>query len=521
MNANSELSRLYDIFSYSRLETVLFAYLPTKLERHVEKTGIYTVDTFVISAIATLIIVAIKISVQKIYHWVCSLKQPEIRQDTITILVEPTVQDDYRTSKSWFSTNDQQSHPISMIRAHIADDLLTLAPNLFHEALSGLISDSSQTKSSGNYLLRPNLEAQHEALEPPFFNIVPQPNQAHTVLHDGHLLEISFESNDPLPSTMQQGSDKLANLPGRPEPSIRVSTMRQGKPLTVSTLTSFLTDVAREHIRRQDALRRQTRSRYDYSVSGKWVRICSLYNTQGLQSVALSPENETLIKTDLSSFLENRGFYRRVGLPYRRGYFLHGSPGTGKTSLVFAIAAELRRHLYFINLSYIDSDAELLQAFASVPAHSILVFEDVDTATKTLHKRRSAGTDDETKGEEHRFNLGTFLSILDGHTLEEGIIFIMTTNHKELLDPAVIRPGRMDVHLELALATHYQMRHMYRMVVEEGQQSTLDDIYPDFCDDVPEFLIPPSEIMQTMIVYRDQLTAIPDQLKMLVTKYVI
>lgn len=60
-----------------------------------------------------------------------------------------------------------------------------------------------------------------------------------------------------------------------------------------------------------------------------------------------------------------------------------------------------------------------------------------------LHRRqgRSFKAKDKLEAQSERFNLSSFLSILDGHTLEEGIIFIMTTNHPELLDPAIIRPG--------------------------------------------------------------------------------
>lgn len=105
--------------------------------------------------------------------------------------------------------------------------------------------------------------------------------------------------------------------------------------------------------------------------------------------------------------------------------------------------SELKRDLYFMNLSYIDSDSELFQAFANVPPNSIVVFEDVDTMSTSLHKRQKSQPPliQENGEDSRKFNLSTFLSILDGHTLEDGIMFIMTTNHKERLDPAIIRPG--------------------------------------------------------------------------------
>ncbi|ORZ15322.1 P-loop containing nucleoside triphosphate hydrolase protein, partial [Absidia repens] len=98
-----------------------------------------------------------------------------------------------------------------------------------------------------------------------------------------------------------------------------------------------------------------------------------------LSTVALCPENEHRLLKDLDTFTNNKAFYKRVGFPFRRGYLLHGQPGTGKTSLVLAVASYLQLSLYFINLGYIRSDAELIQAFSTVPANAIVVFEDVDT----------------------------------------------------------------------------------------------------------------------------------------------
>jgi SpoVK/Ycf46/Vps4 family AAA+-type ATPase len=105
------------------------------------------------------------------------------------------------------------------------------------------------------------------------------------------------------------------------------------------------------------------------------------------------------------------------------------------------------------------------------------------------------------------------LGVLDGHTLEEGIIFIMTTNYVDKLDPALTRPGRMDLHLELKYATHYQMKHIFRLVTEID----LEHIYPDFEQEIPEFVLPPSEVMQCMVLLRNSTHLIPEHLRELVT----
>ncbi|ORX47051.1 P-loop containing nucleoside triphosphate hydrolase protein [Hesseltinella vesiculosa] len=302
------------------------------------------------------------------------------------------------------------------------------------------------------------------------------------------------------------------------EPPIRVSTA--DKTATVATLAAFLDHSAKAyllHVAAEQAKR--ARARYEYSgTQAKWVQVCSLHDNLGLATVALCPKNERLVKQDLDAFVDNRDFYKRVGLAYQRGYLLYGSPGTGKTSLVLAIASYLGRSLYFINLGYIRSDAELLDAFVSIPTNAVVVFEDVDAQTTVLHRRsqrvmtNTSDQDDDGEG----FNLSTFLSILDGHTMADGILFIMTTNHKLKLDPAVIRSGRMDVHMELTLATHYQMRQMFRMArMDLDDPTKLDDIDPTLADTIPEFVIPPSEVMKTMILCRDHRQDIPLQLSKL------
>ena len=77
----------------------------------------------------------------------------------------------------------------------------------------------------------------------------------------------------------------------------------------------------------------------------------------------------------------------------------------------------------------------------------------------------------------------------------------------------------MDIHLDLTFATHYQMRQMYRMVMDEDDDSTLDEIYPQLEKEVPEFVIPPSEIMQVMVLCREHTKEIPRKLQDLTEKY--
>ncbi|CDH53032.1 mitochondrial chaperone bcs1-b [Lichtheimia corymbifera JMRC:FSU:9682] len=500
------LAPIIRTFSFSQLETVLYAFLPTRIEQHVPKTGIYAVDTFVITASVTLILTVAKLTLLLLTTILTRLKHKRdmelANQGYLTIVVEPAVaQDDY----------------------HITS-------NVYHQALSRLVSQGIQSKATGSYTLKPNFELDHAPTEPPKFDMIPHPGQACTIQHGECTFQIMFQEQRRSPPniTDSKSSSSAAasssSSPSQPSPiQISMKGCRE-QGATISVLSTFLERIAHDYITYTEEAKRsqERRSRYNYSASGKWIRICPLHAMQnGLRTVALRSESEVILKKDLDTFVRNKDFYKRIGAPYTRGYLFHGRPGTGKTSLVFAMASALNRDLYFMNLGYVDSDSELFQAFATVPPNSIIVFEDVDTMTDVLHRRKaSAQVSDTSMDRNPRFNLSTFLSILDGHVLEEGIIFIMTTNYPEVLDPAVIRPGRMDIHLDLSYSTHYQIRRMYGIVHQDcDRNSSLDDVYPDLEREIPEYLIPPSEIMQIMVACRESTDDIPTKLRELVQRY--
>jgi chaperone BCS1 len=124
---------------------------------------------------------------------------------------------------------------------------------------------------------------------------------------------------------------------------------------------------------------------------------------------------------------------------------LSGPPGTGKSSLVHALASHLGRTIYHLNLSSIAGDGELQEAFAEAPRDGILLIEDIDVF-KTTHQRSETGDNDATSG---RVSLSGLLNVLDGVGTPDGRIFFLTSNHPDKLDKALLRPGRVDLHERL------------------------------------------------------------------------
>lgn len=145
------------------------------------------------------------------------------------------------------------------------------------------------------------------------------------------------------------------------------------------------------------------------------------------------PRKEELAR-DLERFKSRQEIYRRAGVPFRRGYCFHGEPGNGKTSLAKAIAAYLGRPLYLINLGGVKDDNHLQRLAQKVPPEAVCLLEDLDV----LLNQREVTAD-------NKLNFSAVLNFLDGVIAPASCIFILTANHPEKLDPALLRNGRVDL----------------------------------------------------------------------------
>lgn len=166
-----------------------------------------------------------------------------------------------------------------------------------------------------------------------------------------------------------------------------------------------------------------------------------------LDTVILPKGMKERLLDDLNEFVVAEDWYREMCIPWRRGYMLTGPPGNGKSSLISAVASEVDFKVYIINLKHV-SEQELGSLVGSMGINSILLLEDIDCA---FDKRDGKAN----------ISLSTLLNCIDGVNATEGRILFMTTNHPENLDPALVRPGRVDLTLNMPNATEYQIIQLF------------------------------------------------------------
>ena len=134
---------------------------------------------------------------------------------------------------------------------------------------------------------------------------------------------------------------------------------------------------------------------YLYVWDDCWTYV-SAYHPRLLESVILKPGEKEHLVQDLERFRASRPRYRQLGVPYHRGYLLHGPPGTGKTSLVSGLSAKFGMSIYVVNLTEFN-DRTLKSAMNDVPENSVILFEDID-CMRTGNRRLDAAADPTKRG---------------------------------------------------------------------------------------------------------------------------
>ncbi|XP_058773617.1 AAA-ATPase At3g50940-like [Vicia villosa] len=201
-----------------------------------------------------------------------------------------------------------------------------------------------------------------------------------------------------------------------------------------------------------------------------WSRDVKFNHPMSFDTLAIDEKLQREIVNDLDKFVKARDFYRRTGKAWKRGYLLYGPPGTGKSSLIAAMSNYLHYDIYDLDLTVVGDNRSLKQLILGMSNRSILVIEDIDCTIKL--QNREEGEEASNNGHD-KVTLSGLLNATDGlwSCCSEEHIIIFTTNHKERLDPALLRPGRMDkqIHLSYCNFSAFKQLAMNYLCISEHE----------------------------------------------------
>ncbi len=253
------------------------------------------------------------------------------------------------------------------------------------------------------------------------------------------------------------------------------------------------------------------------------------------------------LKDTIDFFKDNKKWYYDKGIKYTLGIGLLGPPGTGKTSLIKAIANYLDCHIVILSLKLVKTKRQLDNFFFENKYNSkneydsisfdkkIIVMEDIDCIGDIIldrNKKENKNTNGSTKDssssdniklgdvirgvvemnndandattkmltkltDEEPITLDDILNVFDGIRETPGRILIISSNHYEKLDPALIRPGRIDVTLELTNASHNTISELYKHLFNK-------EIDAEKLANIKEFLYSPAELINMYILHKDE-----------------
>jgi len=191
---------------------------------------------------------------------------------------------------------------------------------------------------------------------------------------------------------------------------------------------------------------------------------------------------------DVKEFTKSKEWYAKNGIPHRRGYMLYGPPGTGKTSTVYAVASYMNMGIAPITLNDKSTTDQMIYLFEHIPKNTIVVIEDID-ATAMSQSRDSDKTN---------INLSILLNLIDGFAANDHILF-MTTNHIENLDPALIRPGRIDRKIYLGPCSDMMIGKLVKKFYPDIDSMLIEE-FVKACNGI---IYTPATIQQHLLLFKN------------------
>lgn len=336
----------------------------------------------------------------------------------------------YEVAHNWFRNNQVAGSPPRALAAHYLRPMLKSTVELDEDG------DPYSAPKFGD----------------PVLDLYYDDGKERRVTIDGHKIMVKLHNPTGRPKPNDR-SYRTAQRPGaereQAQPAILnfFATSRAGQQAVLTMLESLL---------EKDPEKEPKPALFMLNRWADWGRRDDL-PARRMESVVLADGQMERLRDDIKQFLKEEQEYIRRGIPWHRGYLLEGPPGTGKTSIVRALAHDLKLNLWYAPLGDLEKDAGLLSVFSQVPARSILLLEDIDV----FHAATTRN--DETKSA----TMAGLLNALDGVATPHGLITFLTTNDVDAIDEALLRPGRVDLVEHIGMPTPDQLLRLWAQFYNE------------------------------------------------------
>lgn len=294
--------------------------------------------------------------------------------------------------------------------------------------------------------------------------------------------------------------------------SYKLTFHRSNRRLVID---SYLSHVLKEG--REVGIRNRRRKLYCNNPSSNWHGYKSTVwshvvfeHPSNFNTLAMDPGKKQEIMKDLNAFRNGKDYYAKIGKAWKRGYLLYGPPGTGKSSMISAMANFLDYDVYDLELTTVKNNTELRKLFIETTNRSIIVIEDIDCSLDLTGKRKKKSKKEEDESEKKKnlapgpeeeesskVTLSGLLNFIDGLWSACGgeRLIVFTTNHIEKLDPALIRRGRMDRHIEMSYCCFEAFKVLAKNYLDVDSHPLFDSIR----ELMEEVKITPADVAENLI----------------------
>ncbi|XP_021737897.1 AAA-ATPase ASD, mitochondrial-like [Chenopodium quinoa] len=265
-----------------------------------------------------------------------------------------------------------------------------------------------------------------------------------------------------------------------------------------------------------NAIKIRNRQRKLYTNNGaQWSHVV-FEHPASFETLAMEPAKKEEIIEDLVTFSKGEEFYSRIGRAWKRGYLLYGPPGTGKSTMIAAMANLLNYDIYDLELTAVKDNTELRRLLIETSSKSIIVIEDIDCSRDLTGQRKkkpdkevdNIGGDEKKKAmsmlarEEQdastsKVTLSGLLNFIDGLWSACGgeRLIVFTTNHVHKLDPALIRRGRMDKHVELSYCGY----ESFKILAKNYLRIDSHHLFPTIQKLLDEIQMTPADVAENLM----------------------